>query len=83
MQKNGEKFTVDLFLREFGPSLTGKSEEADFRNMKQGERHKKKWSEGKDFVPLFPFGLYILHKFSLTLLILICLGEMLGLGSDP
>lgn len=42
MQKNGEKFTVDLFLREFGPSLTGKNEEADFRNMKQGERHKKK-----------------------------------------
>lgn len=31
MQKNGEKFTVDLFLREFGPSLTGKSEEADFK----------------------------------------------------
>jgi len=41
MQKNGEKFTVDLFLREFGPSLTGKSEEADFRNMKQRERYKK------------------------------------------
>lgn len=41
MKKSGEKFTVDLFLGEFGPSLTGKSEEADFRNMKQGERHKK------------------------------------------
>lgn len=47
MQKNGEKFMVDQFLRVFGPSLTGKSEEADIRNMKQGERHKKmEWREG-------------------------------------
>lgn len=34
MKKNGEEFMVDLFLRKFGPSLTGKSKEADFRNMK-------------------------------------------------
>lgn len=47
------------------------------------EKDIKKWSEGKDFVPLFPFGLYTLHTFSLPLLILVCLGEMLGLGSDP
>lgn len=77
-----EKFTVDLFLKVFGPSVIGRSEGADFRNMKQGERHKK-WSKGKHFVPLFPFGLYALHTFSLPLLIHVCLGEMLGLGSDP
>lgn len=29
MKENGEKFTVGLFLRDFGPSLVGKSEEAD------------------------------------------------------
>lgn len=81
--ENREKYTVDLFLRVFGPSVIGRSKGADFRNMKQGERHKKKLSEGKDFVPLFPFGLYALHTFSLPLLILVCLGEMLGLGSDP
>lgn len=43
----------------------------------------KKLSEGKDFMPLFPFGLYTLHTFSLPLLIHVRLGEMLGLGSDP
>lgn len=81
MKKNGEKFTVDLFLREFGPSLSGKSKEADFRNIKQEDI--KKWSEGKDFMPLFPFGLYTLHTFSSPLFIHVRLGEMLGLGRDP
>lgn len=66
MKKNGKKFTVDLFLREFGPSLTGKSEEADFRNMKQGERHKKNGVRGRTSCHFFllAFTLYTHFPYS-------------------
>lgn len=47
MQENREKFTVDLFLREFRPSLPGKSEKGDFGNMKQEKDIKKNGVRGR------------------------------------